>query len=308
MLAVFTVSLLTANIDAWWPGLILLGFMIGIITGLFGIGGGFLLTPCLKIIFNVSYPVAIGSSLLQIFLTSMLSGYKHWKNKNLDTKMGAITAVGGLVGTECGVRILRLVASEGTVDIGGHAILFEDLMINLCFLVLLVLVAVFMYREACMGDQCELDEPHTELGELVRSCPLPPFMCFDQSDIARLSVWMPIVLSLVVGFLTGLLGIGGGFISFPLLVYVLGMPTKIAVGTSTLQVFLASGYGTFRHMQDGHVDVLLVFFMLIGSALGVNIGVKLCKKISSRKTRKYFVGLVVLAILLVACDLLSRLL
>lgn len=300
---VMMIFLSTAQIDIWWPGLILLGFLIGIITGLFGIGGGFLLTPSLKILFNISYPVAIGSSLLQIFLTSMLSFYKHWKNKNLDTKMGTIAAISSLIGTEFGVRVLRSIAAEGTVDIGGHSIPFTDLMISLCFLILLISVTIYMYREAYRSDQNGTDEPQTRLGDIVRSCSLPPFLCFDQSSIPRLSVWMPVSLSLCVGFLTGLLGIGGGFISFPLLVYALGMPTKIAVGTSTLQVFLASGYGTFRHMQDGHVDLLLVFFMFLGSMLGVNIGVKLCQKISSRNTRKYFVGLMVLAILLVFYDL-----
>lgn len=286
----------------------LLGFLIGVVTGLFGIGGGFLLTPALRILFNISYPIAIGSSLLQIFLTSLLSAYKHWKNNNLDAKMGAITAVGSLAGTEFGVRLLRLVAAQGTVNIGGHQVLFTDVLINSCFLVLLISVAVFMYREACKSDASGLEEPQTALGEMARSCPLPPFVCFDQSNIPKLSIWMPILLSIVVGFLTGLLGIGGGFISLPLLVYILGMPTKIAVGTSTLQVFLASGYGTFRHMQDGHVDFLLVLFMFVGSMLGVNIGVRLSRKINSCNTRKYFAALMVLAVLLVVYDLLRRLL
>lgn len=295
------------QLDASWAGLVLLGYFIGVITGLFGIGGGFLLTPSLKILFNIAYPVAIGSSLVQIFCTSVLSAYKHWENKNLDTKMGVITATSSLTGTEGGVRLLRLFNAKGSVAIGGHTILLTDLLVSLCYLLLLIPVAVFMYREACSSTQKGLAEPDTALGNAIRKCPWPPFTAFNQSDIPRLSVWMPILLSVSVGLFTGLLGVGGGFISFPLLVYGLGMPTKTAVGTSTVMVLLASGYGSLRYMQEGSVNFLLVLFMFLGSILGVNTGVKLSGKIGSCNTRKYFSGLMVLAILLIAYDLFKRL-
>ncbi len=294
-------------VAAGWMGLILLGYLVGVITGLFGIGGGFLLTPSLKIIFNIAYPAAIGSSLLQIFCTSVLAAYKHWQNKNLDTKMGAITVTSSLIGTEGGVQLLRLFNAQGSVAIRGHSILLTDLLVSLCYLLLLIPVAVFMYREACASNQKGLSEPDTVLGHAVRKCPWPPFTAFKQSDIPRLSVWMPIMLSVSVGLFTGLLGVGGGFISFPLLVYALRMPTKTAVGTSTVMVLLASGYGSLRYMQAGNVNFQLVLFLLAGSILGVNTGVKLAGKIGSCHTRKYFSGLMVLAIVLIACDLFKRL-
>lgn len=302
----FELFLPVGNAEVWWPGLVLLGFLIGMITGFFGIGGGFLLTPALKICFNVSYPVAIGSSLLQISLTSLLSAYKYWRQKSLDTKMGVVTAIAALIGTECGVRILKRISMTSTVKVAGYDLPFTDLVINSCFFVLMVLTAAFMYREASQGDRGESEEPRTKIGEIIRSCPLPPFLSFHQSKISQLSLWVPTTLSFFVGCLTGLLGIGGGFIGLPIMIYLLGMPTRIAVGTSTIQVLLASCYGMFRHMQQGHVDILLVAFMLAGSIAGVNIGVKIAQKADARDTRKYFAALLLLGILLIIYDMLHR--
>ncbi|MDR3591250.1 MAG: sulfite exporter TauE/SafE family protein [Negativicutes bacterium] len=304
----FSVYLPVSQADVWWPGLILLGFFIGVVTGLFGLGGGFLLTPSLRIFFGISYPVAIGSSLLQILATSLVSAYKHWRQKNLDVKMGLVSAAGSLIGAECGVRLLRAIGNQGTVSVGGNAILFTDLVINTCFLVLLTSVGVSMYREACKSEQCGIEEPQTELAEVVRSCPLPPFVCFEESNIDRLSIWVPIALSFAVGCLTGLLGVGGGFINLPLLIYVLGLPTRVAIGTSTAQVLLASAYGTLRHMQEGHVDFVLVLFMMAGSVAGVYAGVWLSKLVNPCNTRKYFAALMAVAVILIGFDMVRRLL
>ena len=300
------IPLLMEHMQAGWPGLLFLGYLIGIITGLFGVGGGFLLTPSLKIIFHISYPVAIGSSLLQIFCTSLFSAYKHWQHKKLDIKMGAITAAGSLVGAEAGVRLLRFFTARGTVELGGHPVPLADVMISLGFLMLLLPTAVFMYREACASRLTGTDEPQIQAGHLIKHCQWPPLMDFEQSGILRLSVWMPVLLSLSVGLCTGLLGIGGGFISFPLLVYCLGLATKQAVGTSTLQVLAASGYGAFRHMQAGNVDFLLVLFLLLGSVLGASTGVRLSQRINPCDTRTYFAGLMVLAVLLILYDVLRQ--
>ena len=302
----FIVSLPVATGDVWWPGLVVLGFLIGIISGFFGIGGGFLMTPALRIIFNIAYPVAIGSSLLQIVVTSFFSAYKHWRQNNLDPKMGAVTAVGSLVGAECGIRVLRLVSVSGSVEIAGRAVLFVDVFINSCFLILLSVVAVSMYREACKSSQSGVEEPQTQYYKLAKSCPLPPFVSFGHSDIPRLSIWVPIVLSVAVGCFTGLLGIGGGIVSLPLLIYVLGMPTRVAVGTSSLQVLLASCYGALRNIQDGNVDILLVLFMLVGSMSGVSLGVRFSKRVNVRNTRKYFAGLMAIGALVIVFDMLRK--
>jgi uncharacterized protein len=302
-----TVHLTTGQGDVWWPGLVLLGFFIGIITSMFGVGGGFLLTPTLRIIFNIAYPIAIGTSLLQITVTALYSAYKQWRQKNLDLKMGAVTALGSLVGAEFGIRMLLAVNMKGTVEIIGHSIQFIDLVINCCFLVLMTAIALFMYWETCKSGRFGIEEPKTGACEIVQSCPIPPFLCFEQSAIPQLSVWVPLVLSLFVGCLTGFLGIGGGFIILPLMIYLLGIPTRMAVGTSTVQVLLASAYGTLRYLMQGNVDFILVLFMLIGSMIGVSIGAKIAKMINAVNTRKYFSALLIFALLLIAYDTLRRL-
>lgn len=291
----------------WWFGLIVLGFGIGIITGLFGIGGGFLLTPALRIFFDISYPVAIGSSLLQITATSMLSVYNHWRQQNLDLKLGSVTIIGSLAGTECGVRLLHAISMKGTIEFAGYSTEFMDLLINTCFFLLMACVAGFMLREVYQSNKTGIDEPDTGCCKLLHQCSLPPFMCFEQAAIPRLSFWVPTGLSFIVGCLTGLLGIGGGFVSLPLMIYLLGVPTRIAVGTSTLQVLLASAYGMFRHHQAGHVNVLLVIFMFFGSLAGVNAGVRLAKRVNARDTRKYFAGVLIGGLLLIVYDVVRKL-
>ncbi|HUL00457.1 MAG TPA: sulfite exporter TauE/SafE family protein [Nitrospirota bacterium] len=293
--------------DIWWPGLVLLGFFIGIITSMFGVGGGFLLTPALRILFNIAYPLAIGTSLLQITVTALYSAYKQWRQKNLDLKMGAVTAIGSLVGAEFGVRMLMAINMKGGVEVLGHTIQWIDLVINCCFLVLMTAIALFMYWETCSSGQCGLEEPRTAACEIVQSCPIPPFICFERCAIPQLSIWVPIVLSLFVGCLTGFLGIGGGFVILPLMIYIIGIPTRIAVGTSTLQVLLASAYGTLRYFAQGNVDLLLVLFMLIGSIIGVSVGARIAKMITVVNTRKYFSTLLAFAILLIVFDTIRRL-
>ena len=293
-------------VDLWWPGLVFLGFMIGIITGFFGVGGGFLLTPSLRVVFNIPYPIAIGSSLLQILMTSFFSTYRQCRQRNLDFKLGAVTALGSLIGAECGVRLLSSISTKGTIDIGTYSVQTLDIVLNSCFFVLMLTVSVFMYREASKSNANIEDEPEIGLKKCILKCSLPPFLSFERSNIESLSFWVPFSLSFIVGCLTGLLGIGGGFISLPIMIYLLGVPTRIAVGTSTMQVMLASGYGMLRHMQDGNVDVRLVAFMFVGSLAGVNTGVRLAKRVNVRDTRKYFAGLLLVGVLLILYDVIKR--
>ena len=282
----------TAYVDSWWPGLIILGLLIGVVTGLFGIGGGFLLVPALRIIFNIPYPVAIGSSMLHIMLTATFSAYKHWAQKNIDPKLGIFMAIGSLFGAESGIRLLQVIRAWGTVDI----------VISLCFLVLMTSVAVFMFYESTRAG---IEEPKTVFGEMLKNCKLPPLVSFARSDIVCISAWIPITLSFFVGCLTGLLGIGGGFINFPLMVYLIGVPTRVAVGTGTFQVLVASAYCVARNLQEGFIDFLLVFLMVLGSVVGVNLGVKLCVLINVRNTRKYFACILLLAIVMIVYHLLK---
>ena len=131
-------------------------------------------------------------------------------------------------------------------------------------------------------------------------------MVFTRSGIESYSIWIPVLLAVFVGVLTGLMGVGGGFINFPLLIYVIGVPTHIAVGTSVFQILLASGYGAARHVFLGNVEIILVAILFAGSFAGVQAGVKVSQILGGRSIRRYFALVVAQGVALVAWDLIRQ--
>jgi uncharacterized membrane protein YfcA len=299
----FDLSMVVDGINLWWPGLILLGLMIGFLTGMFGVGGGFLLTPFLNIFFGIPYPIAVGSGLAQIFVTGATSAWKHWRNRNVDPLLGMIMAGGALGGTEIGVRLLKLLSLGGSCVINGRSLVLEDVLMSSLFLVLMVLVAVHIFRESAGNDAEEVDSTIARRFQKYR---IRPVMAFPRSGITSLSLWIPLFLSFLVGILTGFMGVGGGFIAFPLLVYVLGVPTVIAVGTSAFQILFSTGYGALRHAGLGHVELILVGLLLAGSLVGVQLGVYATKFLGGRKIRRYFAYVIGLGILVILGDLAKK--
>lgn len=300
----FHINLPLSGTELWWPGLALLGAGIGFLTGMFGVGGGFLMTPLLKIVFGIPYPIAVGSDLLQIFFTGSFSAWKHWRNKNVDVLMGIIMAGGALIGTEIGVRLLKMLGTGGTIVINSRSFTVLDLIMSGLFLVLMTAAAVSIWRET--SQPAVGDEVASALAQNIACFQLRPKLAFPQSHIAAMSVWVPLSLSILVGILTGLLGIGGGFVNFPLLVYVLGVPTSVAVGTSAFQIIFSTGYGAFRHASQGHVELILVGLLLCGSLIGVQLGVYVSRFFGGRKIRKYFVWVIGLGIAVISWDLIYQ--
>lgn len=298
----FTSHLPVAGLDVFYPGLVLLGLATGMLTGLFGIGGGFIITPALRIIFGIPYPLAVGASLLQIVAATTLSTCSHWRRRNVDLKLGAIMAAGSLVGAEGGVRLLRVLDGLGSVTVAGQPRLWLDLILGGCYFVLLASVAAFMLRE-CLSARTA--EPETCLAGRLRQWSAPPLQVFEYSGIGPISLWVPVGISLAVGLLAGLLGIGGGFVGLPLMIYLIGLPTRLAVGTSTVQVLAASSYGALRYAQGGSVDFLLAGWLILGALAGVKAGMRLSACTDCRTTRLWFAGLLALAALLVAAHLLA---
>ncbi len=298
------IHLTMAGMNVGWPELILLGAFIGFLTGMFGVGGGFLLTPLLKILFGIPYPIAVGSGLLQIFITGTYSAWKHWKYKNVDVIMGMIMAGGALGGTEIGVRLLKALSSEGKVIINFHPLPILDLVLNAIFLCLMVGVAILIWKETSSSSAEE--EVASTLSKRLQNYRIPPQLEFPHSGISSMSIWVPLGISFFVGILTGLLGVGGGFINFPLMVYILGVPTTVAVGTSAFQLLFSTGYGAVRHALQGHVELLLVVFLLIGSLAGVQMGVRASRFLGGRKIRKYFAWIIIVAIGVIIWDIIQE--
>jgi uncharacterized membrane protein YfcA len=285
---------------AWYSGLVLLGLVTGVLTGLLGIGGGFLTTPALNILFGIAYPVAVGTSLAQIMAATLLSTLGHWRRKNVDLKLGLLMAAGSLAGAEIGVRLLQAITALEPVTISGRPQPLVDLVLNSCYLVLMAGVAAFMLRESLA---CRSGEPQTALADQLRTLTIRPVISLPASGIEQISIWVPGGISLAVGCLAGLLGIGGGFVGLPLMLYLMGLPTRQAVGTSTLQVFVASAYGGLRHWQQGHADLFVALWLILGAVIGIRIGLKLCARVDARAIRQGFAVLLLLAALLVASRL-----
>jgi uncharacterized membrane protein YfcA len=300
----FTLTLPLSGVDVWIPGIVMLGIVIGFLIGLFGVGGGFLLTPLLKVVFGISYPVAVGSSLLQIFINSSIATVRHWRNQNVDFKLGLLLAAGAMAGTEIGVRILSHLQRSAPILINSRPFSPVDLVLNILFLVLLSTVAIFILIETTRGTATQ--EVSTAMSRWLRTVRLRPTLFFPHSGIASYSIWIPILLAVFVGVLTGLMGVGGGFVNFPLLIYVIGVPTHIAVGTSVFQILLASGYGATRHIFLGNVEIILVGLLFAGSFAGVQLGVKVSQILGGRSIRRYFALVVAQAVALVIWDLIRQ--
>ena len=287
------ITLPDTEIILFWPGLILLGLTIGFITGMFGVGGGFLLTPCVKNIFGVPYEIAVGSDLALICLNTFISTIKQWKKNAVDVRLGLVMICGALCGTEIGGRFLKLLGSSGTFTFNGRQVSLMDTIMNVVFLVLISLIALSMYRETRKNSNNDVSTPFSRFFHHLR---IVPQIALPHSGISSISAWVPFCLACFVGFMTGFLGIGGGFLTFPLLVYVVGIPTLNAVGTNAFMVVFSSLYGALR---NGNVSLLIVVLLFSGSFIGVHYGVKLSHIIGGHKIRKNFVYVLIAGILVV---------
>jgi len=190
------------------------GFVIGVLSGLFGVGGGFLLVPLLNIVFNVPYNIAIGSSLLQMVGTSTASTLKHRGYGHIDYKLAGFILMGSIVGAEFGARILMWLKSIGTITINGSTIGKMDLWINIVYIIFLSLVGISMFLES---KKAKKRAPRggvvdTAFSQKIRNVKIPPITSLPISNIEYISVCYLVVLGFGVGILSGLLGIGGAFI------------------------------------------------------------------------------------------------
>lgn len=299
------VHLPVADVVVSLPGLILLGLAVGCLAGMFGVGGGFLMTPMLRIIFGIPYNVAVGSELLQMVGTSISSTQRHFRLGNIDMKLGTVMALSSIVGTEIGVRLQSLLKSSGTLSINGHNILAQDFWMTSIFIVLLLTIgipALLETRNAGAKKQTPHDQerPAYRMEAFVKkTIKVPPFLEFKTAGIGKTSVWVPAGIGFLVGILTGMLGVGGGFVNFPILVYVLGVPTHIAAGTSAFQIFFSASYGAIRHATESNVDILLVIFLLLGSVVGAQIGASITRKMQGIVLRRYFAYTVLFAVTII---------
>ena len=257
--------------------LILLGFCVGIIGGFFGVGGGWLVTPALNI-FGFHMAFAIGTGLADIFGQSLGAIKKHQRMGNVDWKLGTFSIITSLFGFEAGSRVVIILERAG--EIGP--------IIRWCYVVFLAGLGSFMFYDYFVLHERQLKRLEEEkknktistksktqlngIASKLHNISLPPMISFPKSKIEKVSLWVVVIIFLFTGFLSGILGIGGGFIILPTLVYLIGLPTILAVGTSLITVFATAAFGCLTYALDGRVEVYAAIFMLLGASIGAQIG------------------------------------
>ncbi|MCI5049641.1 MAG: sulfite exporter TauE/SafE family protein [Rickettsiales bacterium] len=259
-----------------------LGGGTGILSGMFGVGGGFLMTPLL-IFIGVPPTVAVATSANQIVAASVSGFATHWKRMNVDFKMGNLLLLGGLVGSTLGVQLFNWLKTLGQID----------LVISLSYVVFLGAIGGLMAIEsgrAIMKLRKPTSSKHGKLYHLAHSLPLK--VRFTQSKL-YISAIVPIVIGLVVGVMVSIMGIGGGFFMLPAMIYILGMPTSIVVGTSLYQIIFITANVTLLHsISTQTVDVVLALLLLGGSVVGAQIGSRLGAKLPAEQLRALLAAMV----------------
>jgi hypothetical protein len=276
-----------AGVEIFWPGLIILGIGVGIIGGFFGMGGAWMVTPGLNIL---GFPMAfaIGTDIAHMAGKSLISTMRHGKFGNVDYKLGLIMVVGTVIGFEVGAQMIMWFERIGKVE----------LYVRYLYLVLLTLIAWMVFtdvakkrrkeREALASGK-DVDKLATGLdwAKHLHKIKIPPMMHFKTAQI-YCSAWLPITVSFLTGWLAGILGIGGGLIRMPALIYFVGLPTHVAVGTDLFEVMISGLYGTATYTFKGRTELFAAMIMLVGAAVGAQIGTVATKYIKGYGIRIVF--------------------
>jgi uncharacterized membrane protein YfcA len=257
-----------------------IGGAVGILSGLFGVGGGFLITPLL---FFVGIPpaVAVATSANQIVASSVSALMAHVRRRGVDFWMGTVLLIGGLVGSAIGVQIFNYLKSLGQVD----------LFVNLCYVFFLGGIGSLMMVESIQafiksGKQAPKRRKHNWIHKL-------PFKVKFRVSGLYISVIPPLLVGALVGLLGAVMGVGGGFIMVPAMIYLLQMPTQVVVGTSLFQIIFVAAFNTMMHAITNHtVDMVLALLLLIGGVVGAQIGSRFGAKLRGEQLRILLAALV----------------
>ena len=272
------------------PIVVGLGFIVGLLSGLFGVGGGFLMTPLL-IMIGIPPTIAAASDSNQIVAASASGTYAHYRLGNVDFKMGIYLLIGGVIGGTGGVQIIRVLRRMGNADF----------LIMVTYVIMLGFVGGYMFLESLQGMRsakvATAKKPQKGESAYARFLKTLPFQTrFDKSGIV-LSPVVPLFLGGLVGVLAAIMGVGGGFIMVPVMVYLLRMPMHVVVGTSLFQVlFTCIDVTIMQAYSNRTVDFVLALLLLIGSTFGAQIGARLSTRLKEDQL-KIFLAILVLVVM-----------
>ncbi len=274
-----------------------LGGLVGTLSGMFGVGGGFLMTPLLFFI-GIPPAVAVATEANQIVASSFSGVLAHFRRKTVDLKMGSVLLIGGLMGAALGVVVFNYLKSLGQVD----------LLVTLCYVAFLGAVGSLMFVESLNALRKSRKPGAGAAKRRQRGWvhALPFKMRFRTSGL-YISVIPPILVGLCVGVLSAIMGVGGGFIMVPAMIYLLGMPTKVVVGTSLFQIIFVTAFTTMLHATTNYtVDIVLAVLLLVGGVVGAQIGTLIGARIPAEQLRVLLAALVLVVCGKLALDLLLQ--
>ena len=297
--------------------LVILGFIIGILGGFFGVGGSFLAGPSL---FALGVPMnyVVGTDLAHIVGKSIVAAKKHRALGNVDLKLGLIMVIGTIAGVEVGAQGIEWLKHLGRANV--------DQVVGITFVVVLISISTFVGweslqtikmqrqrdRESEMSGvgvsrpDAKRDESAVDhIARKIHGINLPPTIRLQVSGIEGISLWAILLVAFVGGVFSGFLGGGAGYIRMPSMVYLLGVPTHVAVGTDLFEVVISASYGTFTHAIKGNVDIMIALVMHTGAAIGAQIGAASTEYFRGPRIRLAFVPLPLIGAAIVIYSLLS---
>ena len=278
--------------------LVLVGFVIGILGGFFGVGGSFIAGPALRLM-GVDWNYAVGTDLAHIVGKSIVAARKHRTLGNVDLKLGLIMAVGTIFGAEGGAQLIQALKRAGNVNT----------VVSWVAIGVYVSISLFMLWEShttlkthkrkssrSVSDvkAAASKADHSAFGPVtkkIQGIKIWPMVSLPTSGIKEISLWTILLVAVIGGFFSGFLGGGAGYIRMPSMVYVLGIPTHLAVGTDLFEIVISASYGTFTHAIKGNVDILIALVMHTGAVVGAQIGVIATQYFAGPKIRLAFVPL-----------------
>ncbi len=266
--------------------LLAMGGGVGLLSGMFGVGGGFLMTPLL-IFSGVPPAVAVGTEANQVVAASVSGALAHWRRGNVDFKMGLVLLIGGFIGSTAGVWIFTWLRDLGQIDV----------VISLCYVTFLGIIGSLMLVESARAWMRSRNPGagRRKLHQHTWMHGLPFKMRFRRSKL-YISALLPLAVGIFVGILSAIMGVGGGFVMVPAMIYLLGMPTSVVVGTSLFQIIFVTANVTFlQSVNNQTVDILLALILIASSVVGAQIGTVIGGKLRSEQLRG-LLGLVVLAV------------
>ena len=275
--------------------IIFIGMVVGGLSGLFGVGGGFLMTPLL-IFLGIPPAVAVGTEAPHVLASSVSGVVAHWRRKNVDFKMGFFLLIGGVVGSTVGVNLFKLLRGFGQID----------MVIQMLFLIFLGFIGFTMAFESArttISKYRTTSSIRTKLHQHSWIHGLPFKLRFHRSKL-YISAIPPIIIGFFVGLLSAMMGVGGGFIMIPAMVYILGMSTNVVVGTSLFQIIFVTANSTFfQSYLNQTVDIVLAALMIIGGVIGAQIGASIGTKLKA----EYLRGILAIIVLIVCAKIFADL-